>query len=72
MGNIGRVTFNYTASQPDELSLQEGEFVMIVKEEPEDDGWGLARKFAYKGDHVTGYGAEGLIPLNVAFVLVLV
>ena len=65
MGNLGKVTFNYTASQPDELDLREGEYVMIVKEEPEDDGWGLARKFAYKGDVVVGYGSEGLIPLNV-------
>lgn len=61
---VAQVTFKYAATQPDELALKENEFVFVVQEEAEDEGWGLARKFVYKGEEVTGYGAEGLIPLN--------
>ena len=33
------VRFSYTAEQPDELSLVEGQFVRVIEKNLEDDGW---------------------------------
>lgn len=48
------VRFSYTAEQPDELSLVEGQIVRILEKELEDEGW-------WKGEI---HGKVGVFPDN--------
>ncbi|GFO47281.1 Sh3 domain-containing kinase-binding protein 1-like [Plakobranchus ocellatus] len=53
------VRFSYTAEQPDELSLEEGQIVHVIEKQLEDDGW-------WKGEV---NGKVGVFPDNFVEIL---
>jgi len=68
MRTISQCLYPYAPTQPDELQLAPGEYVVVNEIDKDDDGWARANKITVnaQGNAVEGTSPEGLIPLNVS------